>query len=321
MRRIIVTDRGDDGMRLDLALRRHLSGIRTATRTRIQTWIGDGLASINGAVVRRASARVPAGASLTIVVPGAAEPLAMAAEPLPVDVLYEDAALLAVNKPPGLIVHPSYKHPSGSLMNGLLWHARRWPDGQRPSLVGRLDKFTSGVVVVAKTRTVHATLQRAWLSKDAQKDYLAVVYGRVPARGEIRRSLARDPADRRRVVAPATGGVHSFTGFERLSSVEAPHAGLALLMCRLMTGRMHQIRVHLSANGWPIVGDAKYGESRWKAIEDHTLANAIRTFPRQALHAWRVCLTHPVAGELIAIEAPIPDDMGTLISQAGLAVE
>lgn len=318
MKRTIVTDRGDDGARFDLALRRHLSGVRAATRTRIQAWIAGGLASINGAVVRRASARVPAGASLTIVMPGAAAPRLMAAEPLPVDVLFEDAALLAVNKPPGLIVHPSYKHPSGSLMNRLIWHARHWPDGQRPSLVGRLDKLTSGVVIVAKTRTVHATLQRAWLSKDAHKDYLAVVYGHVPARGDIRRGLARDPTDRRRVVAPATGGAHSITGFERLSRVEAPHAGLALLMCRLMTGRMHQIRVHLSASGWPIVGDPKYGEPRWSAIEDHVLADALRSFPRQALHAWRARMAHPVTGQAMTVEAPLPDDMRALITRAGL---
>lgn len=318
MTRTIETDRGDAGARFDLALRRHLTGIRAATRTRIQEWIAGGLASINGAVVRRASARVPFGASLTIVIPAAAAPHRMAAEPLPVDVLFEDEALLAVNKPSGLIVHPSYKHASGSLMNALLWYARRWPEGQRPSLVGRLDKLTSGVVIVAKTRTVHATLQRAWLSTEAHKDYLAVVYGHPPERGDIRRGLARDPADRRRVVAPVTGGAHSVTSFERLSRVEAPHAGLGLLTCRLMTGRMHQIRVHLSASGWPIVGDPRYGEPRWRTIEDHMLAAALRAFPRQALHAWRVRIAHPVTGRAITIEAPVPADMKMLLATAGL---
>lgn len=320
----VRTDRCDEGDRLDIVLRRHLTHMRAATRTRIQRWIADGHASINGRVVRRPSARVPLGASLTIVVPTRAAPRAMVAEPLlpgVLDILYEDAVLLVLNKPPGLIVHPSYKHASGTLMNGLLWYARNWPDGERPSLVGRLDKQTSGLVIAAKSRAMHAKLQRALSSRDAQKDYLALVYGRVNRRcGDIRLRLRRKLDDRRVVVASTTEGAASLTRFERIAVAAAPRCGLSLLRCRLMTGRMHQIRVHLAASGWPIVGDARYGEPRWKVVEDVTLAETLRTFPRQALHAWRVGFDHPVTGHRLTVEAPVPPDVQELVTRTGLEV-
>src|SRR5207245_1993048 len=220
--------------------------------------------------------------------------------------------------------------PTGTLMNALLWRARAWPDGGRPSIVGRLDKETTGIVLVAKTPAVHASLQRAINAATRSdvgrpfqgrrpgeaeslalhaKDYLAVVYGRVPARGEIDLRLRLNPRDRRRVVASESVGAHSVTLFERLAHVRAPRAGLALLRCRLVTGRRHQIRVHLAARGWPIVGDAVYGESRWTTVADPMLQAALRAFPRQALHAWRVGFTHPMTGEPVRIEAPIPRDM------------
>jgi 23S rRNA pseudouridine1911/1915/1917 synthase len=296
--------------------------MRTATRTRIQRWITEGRASINGSAVRRPSARVPSGAVLTIAVPTRAALRAVVAEPLlpgVLDILYEDAVLLAVNKPPGLVVHPSYKHASGTLINGLLWHARDWPEGERPSLVGRLDKQTSGVVIAAKSRAMHAKLQRALSSRDAQKDYLALVYGRVNSRrGDIRLRLRRKPGDRRLVVASRTEGAASVTRFERMAVAAAPHCGLSLLRCRLVTGRMHQIRVHLAARGWPIVGDARYGEPRWNAVQDAALAETLRSFPRQALHAWRVGFNHPVTGQRTMVEAPVPRDVLELIERSGL---
>jgi 23S rRNA pseudouridine1911/1915/1917 synthase len=171
------------------------------------------------------------------------------------------------------------------------------------------------VVLVAKSAALHAALQRARIDKD----YLAIVYGRVKiARGEIVLRLRKDPNDRRRVVASADDGAASITRFERLQRVPAPRSGLALLRCRLVTGRLHQIRVHLAARGWPIVGDATYGAPRWSQVDDTTLGAALRAFPRQALHAWRVELRHPVSRERIAIEAPLPADMAELMEAAGL---
>jgi 23S rRNA pseudouridine1911/1915/1917 synthase len=322
--RILTADRGDAGRRLDLVVRRHLAGSDAASRTRVQAWIESGQVAVNGTPVRRAAARAMLGDVVTVVLPvtdAAARRGAMAAEDVALDVLYEDDHLLAVAKPAGMVVHPTYRHAEGTLMNALLWHARQWPSSQRPSIVGRLDKLTSGLVVVAKTAAVHAALQRAMASKGGcapapvQKDYLAVVYGQVKAAsGQIALRLRRDPLDRRRVVASATAGAPSLTRFERLARARAPRVGLALLRCRLVTGRMHQIRVHLAARGWPLVGDPKYGESRWKDVADPALAAALRGFPRQALHAWRIALAHPVTRDRLVVEAPIPSDLNVLLT-------
>jgi 23S rRNA pseudouridine1911/1915/1917 synthase len=327
VRREITADRGDEGLRLDLVLRRHLTDVRSATRTRVQAWIEQGLVTVNGTPVRRVSSRTALGDRVAVALPEEAPRPPMAAEDVRLDVLYEDECLLAVNKPAGLVVHPTYKHTDATLMNALLWHAKQWPEPQRPSLVSRLDKLTSGIIIVAKTAVAHARLQQA-LAPDsaagrragsAEKDYLAVVYGRVTeARGSIDLRLSTDKNDRRRVVASTTIGAESLTRFERLGRVAAKRAGLSLLRCRLVTGRTHQIRVHLSGRGWPIVGDPAYGEPRWSAIEDPALAATVRAFPRQALHAWRVAFTHPVTRERVAIEAPIPSDIAALMDAAGL---
>jgi 23S rRNA pseudouridine1911/1915/1917 synthase len=252
-----------------------------------------------------------------VALPDAAPRIAMAAEDVRFDVLYEDDHLLALDKPAGVVVHPTYKHPKGTVMNALLWHARAWPATQRPSLVGRLDKLTSGILVVAKTAAVHAALQRTSLS--SEKDYLAVVYGRVSvAGGQIDLRLGRDRGDRRRVVASATVGAPSLTRFERLARVAAPRAGLSILRCRLATGRTHQIRVHMAARGWPLVGDPTYGEPRWSQVIDPALAATLQAFPRQALHAWRVAVTHPMTHDRLLLEAPVPRDLEGLLTASDL---
>jgi 23S rRNA pseudouridine1911/1915/1917 synthase len=321
--RHILADRGDARQRLDLVLRRHLTGVEAATRTRVQEWIEGGQVTVNGAIVRRVATRAALDDVITVAIPASevVARTAMAPENLGLSVLYEDDDLMALDKPAGMVVHPAYKNATGTLMNALLWHARAWPSPQRPSLVGRLDKLTSGIVVVAKTAAVHAALQRATAAPDAEKDYLAVVYGRVnTARGAIDLRLAKDARDHRRVVASADVGAASVTRFERLARVAAPRAGLSLLRCRLVTGRTHQIRVHLAARGWPIVGDRAYGEPRWPLIVDRALAAALREFPRQALHAWRVAFVHPVTGQRLAFEAQLPRDFEDLIAVAGLTV-
>ena len=319
--RTVTADRGDAGRRLDLVVRRHLAGLDAATRTRVQAWIQDGLVTVNGRPVRRVAARVATGDLVAVAVPAAdirARP-AMAAEETDLDVLYEDDDLIAVNKPAGVVVHPTYGHGGGTIMNALLWRARDWPPSHRPSIVGRLDKLTSGIVVAAKTAGAHAALQRAMASARADKSYLALVYGRVaPARGDIDLRLRRDPRDRRRVVASASAGAASLTRFERLGRAAAPRVGLSLVRCSLITGRMHQIRVHLAAHGWPIVGDPKYGVPRWTDVTDPLLRQALRSFPRQALHAWRLVIARPATGVRLAIEAPVPPDLAGLLDAAGL---
>jgi len=248
-----------------------------------------------------------------------------------VDVLYEDDYLLAVDKPAGIVVHPTYKNKTGTVLDALLMAAQSWPAEARPSIVGRLDKLTSGIVVVAKSAAMHTALQREMASSESEKAYLAIVYGRVDEeRGAIDLPLRHDPGDRRMMVASASGGVGppalqnagmaSLTEFERLATVDAPDAGLSLLRCRLITGRRHQIRVHLSARGWPIVGDPQYGEPRWSQIADSALAATLQAFPRQALHAWRAAFTHPRTRERLSIEAPVPHDLTDLLNASSLLV-
>lgn len=319
--RTFRADRGDAGSRLDRVLRRHLADLHGTSRARLQRWVDQGRVWVNGRPASKPAARVAPGDEVAVTVPEQpARPLQ--AQSIPLRVLYEDEHLLAVDKPAGLVVHPSFGHRDGTLMNALLWRAAAWGRDRRPSLVHRLDKHTSGVVLVAKSREVHAGLARTMAAGGAAKEYLAVVYGRVPtARGRIALRLARDPLDRRRVIAVATGGRESLTLYERVARSRGEQAGLALLRCQLVSGRLHQIRVHLAATGWPIVGDPVYGEPRWRALASAELAAAAREFPRQALHAWRLRLEHPVLGRPLELVAPLPDDIAGLLRAAGIAPE
>jgi 23S rRNA pseudouridine1911/1915/1917 synthase len=229
------------------------------------------------------------------------------------DVRFEDDHLLIVVKPAGQVVHPAYKNPDGTLLDALI--ARNLGGGDhRPSIVGRLDKQTSGVVIVAKRPEVHAGLQRAMSSRDSRKMYLAIVYG-VPERcGEIDLPVGHDPADRRRMIVSGQRSASSLTEFERVASVSAPDDAISLVRCRLITGRRHQIRVHLAARGWPIVGDPVYGQPRWSSIRDGQLAATLRDFPRQALHAERVSFTHPIVRTRLQVDAPPPPDFCRLLA-------
>jgi 23S rRNA pseudouridine1911/1915/1917 synthase len=317
--RILTADRGDAGRRLDLVLRRHLRDVAAATRTRVQTWIEAGRVTVNGTHVHRVATRLANGDIVRVAVPEARDTPSPAAEDVPLEILYEDTELLVVSKAPGVVVHPTYKHSAGTLMNALLWYARSWPSPLRPSIVGRLDKLTSGLVIVAKTPSTHAVLQRAWSSDRCTKDYLALVYGRVnPARGRIDLRLRRDPTDRRRVIASDDMGAASLTAYERIGRSPAARGRLSLLRCRLLTGRTHQIRVHMAARGWPIVGDAVYGAPRWKEIAASDVRNYVRQFPRQALHAWCITFAHPVTGDAIRVQAPVPADLVELLGMAGV---
>jgi 23S rRNA pseudouridine1911/1915/1917 synthase len=155
--------------------------------------------------------------------------------------------------------------------------------------------------------------------RTTEKEYLAVVFGHVPikARGTIAAALARDPYDRRRVIVTSAGGRPSLTRYERIAGMPVPAAGVSLVRCQLVTGRMHQIRVHLKWCGWPIVGDAIYGEPRWRAVIDGQLAHALQSFPRQALHAARLALVHPMTRERLIVESPMPCDLHMLLQTCG----
>jgi 23S rRNA pseudouridine1911/1915/1917 synthase len=287
-----LADRGDARLRLDQILVRRVTAISRMSRNVAQQWIESGAVTIDGRPVRRPSARVREGAAIEVTLPATAtrrskpEP-----EPTEVHVLYEDASLIAINKPAGTVVHPSYKQVSGTLLNAILWRIRDRADA-RPGILTRLDKDTSGVVVVALSADVHAAMQRDGAARRIRKEYLAVVSGIPrPASGTIEEPLARDPADRRRVIVTA-GGAASETRYDVIAS----SGGFSIVRCELVTGRTHQIRVHLQSRGWPIVGDRVYGAPDGRIT-------------RQALHAWRITFPHPLTREPITIEAPIPEDM------------
>lgn len=338
--RTIALDRGDHGLRVDLVLLRHLRNERLVSRNRIQKWIEAGDVLVNGEPVSRAAWRVQPGDEVRVRVAEPPPKARPAAQAMLLDVLHEDDDLLALNKPAGIVVHPSYKNAEGTLMNGVLERAKAWPEGSRPGLLGRLDKQTSGIVVIAKRPAVHAALQRAMDARRVDKEYAAIVWGRPsPRRGTIDLALDRDPWDRRRITVTDRGGQPAVTKYERLSTSGDNPSGVgggnlaavgggnpsglpafSLVRCRLITGRTHQIRVHLSARGWPIVGDAVYGQKR-KSGETTPAEEIAYAFPRQALHAWRLSLRHPLTNRPIEIVAPLPDDMRNLARDLGLATE
>ena len=292
-----TADRGDARLRLDQVLVRRVTDVTRMSRSRAQDWIESGAVLVDGAVAARPSTRVREGALVELALPDNAE---LRTRPQPesgvLDVLHEDEHLLALNKPAGVVVHPSYKNVSGTLINAVLWRLRDRGD-VRPGIVTRLDRDTSGVLLVSLTPGVHARLQRAAI----RKEYLAVVAGVPdPRSGTIELPLDRDPGDRRRMIVTADG-LPSTTHYELLSTA----SGVSVVRCELGTGRTHQIRVHLTARGWPLLGDATYG-----------VADARLT--RQALHAWRVTFDHPLTSAPLQITAPAPPDVAPFLEDTPL---
>ncbi len=287
-----TADRGDARLRLDQVLVRRITQVSGMSRSRAQRWIEEGLVSVNRTPAGRSSMHVREGTPVEVALPMRSRLREHAtAEPVPLDILFEDDTLMAVNKPAGMVVHPSFRNRSGTLLNGVLWRMRDRKDA-RPGLVSRLDKDTSGVIVIALTAGVHACLQQDARAGRVDKQYLAIVRGTPkPVEGRIKLPLRRDPFDRRRVIVD-TAGVPS----ETMYSVVANGTGHSLVRCQLVTGRTHQIRVHFAASGWPVAGDEKYGAP-------HPL------IARQALHAWRITFPHPQSRQPLTVEAPVSDDI------------
>ncbi len=319
--RRIRADRGDGGERLDRVLLRHLNDLPEASRTKIQEWIESGCVSLGGRKPKKISEKVRTGDEIQIHLPAPPPPRPdLVAQDIPLSILFEDSEILVLDKPPGLVVHPAVGHRDGTLVNALLHRSKDWAGpADRPGLVHRLDKDTSGVLVVAKTETAMAVLGRAIKERFLEKEYLAVVYGHPAVRkGKIEMGILRDPRDRKRMAASKTEGRPSTTFYEILSESSGSLSGLSLLKCTLVTGRTHQIRVHLKALHLPIVGDPTYGSPRWKGMKVEALRELCRTFPRQALHSWRLTLKHPTTREKMSFVAPVPGDIKSLLEAAGL---
>jgi 23S rRNA pseudouridine1911/1915/1917 synthase len=289
-----------------------LSGM---SRSHVQKLISDGHLTLEGRAIK-ANTLVEPGTVLELVVPPPtpAEPIAQ--PEIPVDVVYEDADLLIVNKPSGLVVHPAPGHGDGTLVNALLGRGEGLVPGgiagvQRPGIVHRLDRDTSGLLMVARSDAAQASLQAQLKARRVKKTYLALVAGVVAAAaGRIEAPIGRDPARRTRM-AVTPGGRESTTGYR----VRERFAGWTLLELDLVTGRTHQIRVHLEAIGHPVAGDPMYGSGSSRRGPDG--------LGRLFLHAWRLELTSPSTGRLIRAEAPLPPELELVLAdlrtRAGMA--
>ena len=284
------------GMRLDQALARLLP---EHSRSRLRTWIDAGRVSLAGASVE-ATRRMDGGER--IVVRPLADPRASPFVPqsIPLAILYEDAAIIVVDKPAGLVVHPGSGNWDGTLANALLHHAPELAAVPRAGIVHRLDKDTSGLLVVARTTVAQTALVRQLQARSVHREYMALVAGDIARGGSVDAPIGRHPVKRTSMAIVASGkpAVTRYEVRERLGDC-------TLLACRLETGRTHQIRVHLASLGHPLVGDPAYGNARGKAI----------AFGRQALHAWKLGLVHPSTLENVNWAAPLPADFSDLLAR------
>lgn len=283
------------GLRLDQALAGLLPDY---SRTRLTGWIREGRVTVDDRAAQpRDKVR---GGERVVVLPGP-DPEALAFKPqdIPLDIVYEDEALIVIDKPAGLVVHPGSGNWEGTLLNALLKHAPPLAHVPRAGIVHRLDKETSGLLVVAKTLTAQTSLVRQLQARTVSRIYAAVAHGRIARGGSIDAPVGRHPVQRIRM-AVVPSGKPAVTHYEVLEAF----AHATLLRCRLETGRTHQIRVHLASIGHPLYGDPVYGHRRRPAVP----------FPRQALHAQKLTVEHPASGKTMSWESPMPSDMQALIA-------
>ena len=297
----------DAGNRLDTYLASQIEGW---SRARLQRLIENEDVLVNGKAVKPSyKLREHDEVEVELIAPATD---AFVPENIPIEIVYEDDTLVVVNKPAGLVVHPAAGMPSGTLANALAYHFQNLPGGGtgvRPGLVHRLDRDTSGLLVVAKTDSALENLSDQFRDRTVYKSYIALVHGRMEANsGKIDQPLARDPSNRTRM-AVVRGGRNSLTlyhvrrGFDRFT----------LLDVELKTGRTHQIRVHLAWLKHPVVGDETYGGGRDNTIQDARLRARVRSLNRQFLHAEKLAFTHPKTNEIVKFESPLPADLAGLL--------
>ena len=306
----LVYPEGGGAERLDQFVVRMVEGL---TRSAVQRLIETGAVVVAGCLAKP-SLKLKGGERILLTVPPP-EPTAAQAEAIPLDVLFEDADLVVVNKPPGMVVHPGAGNSSGTLVNALLGHCGDLSGvgGElRPGIVHRIDKDTSGVLVVAKHDRSHLALALQFKEHSCKRVYLAIVYGSPRTdTGRIEGAIGRHPQDRMRMSGTARHGKHAVTHWRVLGR----YGELTLLRLRLETGRTHQIRVHLSEAGHPLVGDALYGGAgRAKNLRDPKLRTMVAELGRQALHAKTLGFIHPTSGAYMEFDTELPADMARLLA-------
>ncbi|PYE22589.1 ribosomal large subunit pseudouridine synthase D [Paraburkholderia silvatlantica] len=303
------------GERLDKVLARVFPEF---SRSRLQGWIEEQRVRVDGkpAKVRQP---VPLGATIELVPDLLPEQLAFTPEPVPLDIVYEDDAIVVINKPAGLVVHPAAGNWSGTLLNGLLHRYGEAAAGlPRAGIVHRLDKETSGLMVVARTLQAQTDLVRQLQARTVKRRYLALVWGNMADEGTIDAPIGRDPRERTRMaVVKGASGKPARTHFRRIDKTLWHNQPVSAIHCDLETGRTHQIRVHCAHVGHPLLGDPVYGHARGK----RSVAALPDGFARQALHAWRLGLVHPVTGRTMQWRAEVPDDLDALIEALGFGGE
>ena len=287
-------------MRFDQALARLLPEY---SRNRLQEWMRSGHITLDGSAVS-AKTKVWGGETVVVVFQALPSTTEHAAEEIPLTVVFEDADILVIDKPAGLVVHPGSGNWSGTLLNALLRHAPAVAGVPRAGIVHRLDKDTSGLLVVAKTIPAQVDLVRQLQARSVTREYAALVHGALTREGAVEAPIGRHPVHRTRMAVVARGKPAKTYYFPVQHG-----AGWSHVRCRLETGRTHQIRVHLSSIGHPLIGDQVYGSPQRKAA----LPAVALDFPRQALHAARLALIHPASGEALAWESPVPADIVALI--------
>ena len=303
--RQLVAGPDDEGLRLDQFIARHDTRV---SRSQAHRLIKSGCVRVSHGDAKP-SLPVAAGLVVTLDVPQAA-PATVAAEALPIDVLYDDPDIVVVNKPPGMVVHPAVGHAGGTLVNALLHHVADLSGvgGQeRPGIVHRLDRGTSGVMVIAKNDTAHRALAGQFQRREIGKEYLALVWGTVRAGEAFDKPIGRHPRERQKM---STRAPRARAASTRVLESEAL-GGVSLVRVAISTGRTHQIRVHLSESGHPVVGDELYGGSRRKPPPGLGPLNRLE---RPFLHASRLSLTHPSTGERVTFEAPLPPDLEAVLT-------
>lgn len=303
-----------DGERLDRWL---TSEIADLSRNRLQSLIAEGRISLDGAkIVSDASKKVREGQRYTVNVPPPA-PAVPEPEDIPLDVIFEDEHLIVIDKPVGLVVHPSAGHATGTLVNALLHHCAGSLSGiggvTRPGIVHRLDKDTSGVMVCAKSDKAHRGLVEQFQVHSIERAYRAVVWGMPsPRAGRIENSIGRDPRNRKKMAVVRTGGKHAVTNYSVIRPVGSQ---AALVDCHLFTGRTHQIRVHMSSIRHPLIGDPVYAaRTTARKCKDPVIRDAIGTYKYQALQAYKLGFVHPITCKQVRFEEDISSDINKLIN-------
>ncbi len=305
----ILAGAEEGSARLDSFLAKKLA---SQSRTRIKTLIEQGMVLVNGKPAKP-SAQIKPGDRIEIVIPAPA-PARPVAEAIPLQVLYEDKDVIVIDKPAGLMTHPAPGRFSGTLVNALLYHCRDLSGigGElKPGIVHRLDKLTSGVMVAAKNDLAHRNLSEQFKEHSIERAYWALVWGNPPGdSGRIETMIGRNPHHRLKMTAAMGKGRLAITEWKVVKRFKH----FSLIECRLHTGRTHQIRVHLTEMGYPLVGDALYGRGRGVSEKfNPQVKAAVKNLNRQALHAFKLGFDHPAGGKRMTFNSPLPDEIGVLI--------